>query len=98
MLAAVKFFLGQDDLADGDDSDEEEDNSNAVAGPSRSDVYNAKHKVWALYMCVYVCFCDDTAMRQKITRMLSGDPPDQMFTMRSARWGALYGAGESGVE
>lgn len=45
MLAAVKFFLGQDDLADGDDSDEEEDNSNAVAGPSRSDVYNAKHKV-----------------------------------------------------
>lgn len=45
MLAAVKFFLGQD-AEEGEDSDDEEGApAPAVAGPSKSEIYNAKHKV-----------------------------------------------------
>eukprot|EP00884_Botryococcus_braunii_P012226 jgi/Botrbrau1/21003/Bobra.0144s0020.2 len=44
MLAAVKFFLGQD-MGEEDESEDEEEAANpAVGGPSRSEVYSAKHK------------------------------------------------------
>ena len=42
MLAALKFFLGQDEREDEDSDDDEEP---APAAPSREDMYKAKHKV-----------------------------------------------------
>ena len=42
MLAALKFFLGQDEREDEDSDDDEEA---APAAPSREDMYKAKHKV-----------------------------------------------------
>jgi len=42
MLAALKFFLGQDEREDEDSDDDEEP---APAAPSREDMYRAKHKV-----------------------------------------------------
>ncbi|KAI7837441.1 hypothetical protein COHA_008699 [Chlorella ohadii] len=48
MLAALKFFLGQDAAEDkGDDSDDEggdNDGKAGVSGPSREDMYSAFHK------------------------------------------------------
>ena len=44
MLAALKFFLGQDEREDDDSGDEEEA---PPAAPSREDLYKAKHKVGA---------------------------------------------------
>jgi hypothetical protein len=45
MLAAVKFFLGQD-TADEEESDDDGDDPNPpVVGPSKSEIYSAKHKV-----------------------------------------------------
>lgn len=46
MLAALKFFLGQDaaEAEKGDGSDSEDEERPAVQGPSKEDVYSAYHK------------------------------------------------------
>ena len=43
MLAAVKFFLGQDEAADNSDEESDEDTMNAV-NPSKAEIYNASKK------------------------------------------------------
>ena len=43
MLAAIKFFLGQDER-DPDDSDDEDDDTPKLANPSKAEVYNATKK------------------------------------------------------
>ena len=43
-LAAVKFFLGQDEAGEGSD-DEDEDPQEHVAGPSKAEMYAAHKKV-----------------------------------------------------
>lgn len=43
MLAAIKFFLGQDEL-DPDDSDAEDDDSPKVVNPTKTEVYKATKK------------------------------------------------------
>lgn len=43
-LAAVKFFLGQDEAGEGSD-DEDDDAQEQVAGPSKAEMYAAHKKV-----------------------------------------------------
>ena len=43
MLAAVKFFLGQDEAADNSDEESDEDTMKAV-NPSKAEIYNASKK------------------------------------------------------
>ena len=46
-VRATKFFLGQDDLEEDEDADEDEGGLD-VATPSKADVYKANNKVrWA---------------------------------------------------
>ena len=49
MLAAVKFFLGQDDVADNSD-DEADDNTVKAVYPTKAEIYNASKKV-SLVLC-----------------------------------------------
>lgn len=60
MLAALKFFLGQDLAAELDDADKKEaDDEDASAPPSKAEVYRTYHKVCVLcwpYMCTYQSF------------------------------------------
>ena len=43
MLAAVKFFLGQDEVADNSDDEADEDAVKAV-NPTKAEIYNASKK------------------------------------------------------
>ena len=52
MLAALKFFLGQDLAGELDDADGE-DAEDHVAGPTKADVYRTYHKV--LYYPIITC-------------------------------------------
>ena len=47
MLAAVKFFLGQDEAADNSDEGSDEDTFKAV-NPSKAEIYNASKKAGRL--------------------------------------------------
>ena len=49
MLAAVKFFLGQDDVADNSDDEADDDTVKAV-NPTKAEIYNASKKV-SLVLC-----------------------------------------------
>lgn len=49
MLAALKFFLGQDIVAE-EEADDDPDDDNKPDGPSKDDVYRAYHKVcWSCF-------------------------------------------------
>ncbi len=43
-LAAVKFFLGQDEAAGGASDDEDDDPEERVAGPTKAELYAAHKK------------------------------------------------------
>ena len=58
MLAALKFFLGQDER---DDEDSDDDKEPAPAAPSREDMYRAKHKVGINARVVAWCRCRMTS-------------------------------------
>lgn len=47
MLAALKFFLGQDVAAEEDAGDDPDAEDNTPDAPSKDDVYRAYHKVHA---------------------------------------------------
>ncbi len=44
MVAALKFFLGQDEAADNESDDDDDDDFKAVQ-PSKAEVYKANSKV-----------------------------------------------------
>ena len=51
-IAAVKFFLGQDEAGEGS-NDEDDDAQENVAGPSKAELYAAHKKARAkLQMCI----------------------------------------------
>jgi hypothetical protein len=45
MLAALKFFLGQDLAAELDDDEKEADDTTDTLAPTKADVYRTYHKV-----------------------------------------------------
>lgn len=45
MVAALKFFLGQDQAADGESDDDDDDEDFKAVQPSKTDVYKANNKV-----------------------------------------------------
>jgi protein SDA1 len=45
MLAALKFFLGQDLAGELDDADQDDESADANAPPSKAEVYRTYHKV-----------------------------------------------------
>ena len=51
MLAALKFFLGQDTQAEDEASDGEDEAQLKTVQPSKTDIYKANKKVWEVYMC-----------------------------------------------
>ena len=64
MVAALKFFLGQDEAADNESDDEDDDDFKAVQ-PSKAEVYKANSKVHASLFADCCCraslSCCDTA-------------------------------------
>lgn len=54
MVAALKFFLGQDEAADNESDDEDDDDFKAVQ-PSKAEVYKANSKVRALLTAAVLC-------------------------------------------
>ena len=54
MVAALKFFLGQDEAADNESDDEDDDDFKAVQ-PSKAEVYKANSKVHALLTAADLC-------------------------------------------
>ena len=61
LLAAVKFFLGQDEAGEGDSDDEGEDGAAAprAVNPTKAEMYSASKKVW-LMACLHAsgwCGC-----------------------------------------
>ena len=51
LLAAVKFFLGQDEAGEGGDSDDEGEDGGAApraVNPTKAEMYSASKKVWAV--------------------------------------------------
>ena len=50
MLAAVKFFLGQDEVADNSDDEGDEEAVKAV-NPTKAEIYNASKKARAPQPC-----------------------------------------------
>ncbi len=50
MLAAVKFFLGQDEAADNSD-DEGDDEAVKAVNPTKAEIYNASKKARAPHAC-----------------------------------------------
>ena len=77
MLAAVKFFLGQDEAADNSDEESDEDTMKAV-NPSKAEIYNASKKAGLSPICrtVHGIASDDTA---------DSGPAGQTIRLRSAR-------------
>ena len=51
MLAALKFFLGQDNQAEDEASDGEDEAQLKTVQPSKTDIYKANKKVGEAYMC-----------------------------------------------
>lgn len=49
VLAAVKFFLGQDEASEEDEDDDNGEEHKAV-NPTRAEIYNAKKKVRSTFM------------------------------------------------
>lgn len=58
MLAALKFFLGQDVVAEEAAEDDTNADDNTFDCPSKDDVYRAYHKVLFSFRC-YSCACSD---------------------------------------
>lgn len=56
MLAALKFFLGQDLAAEVDDGDKEEEGDDVNAPPSKTEVYRTYHKV-CCYLNLFAADC-----------------------------------------
>ena len=52
MLAALKFFLGQDEVEAGDSDDEDEEDAPRLLQPSKADIYKATKKVERGPYCV----------------------------------------------
>lgn len=50
MLAAVKFFLGQDEAADNSDDEGDEEAVKAV-NPTKAEIYNASKKACFTHLC-----------------------------------------------
>ena len=50
MLAAVKFFLGQDEAADNSDDEGDEEAVKAV-NPTKAEIYNASKKASSAHPC-----------------------------------------------
>ena len=53
MLAALKFFLGQDDVAEDSDDDDNAEEAANVAPPTREEVYKATKKVQCVKRNLY---------------------------------------------
>ena len=51
MLAALKFFLGQDTQAEDEASDGEDEAQLKTVQPSKTDIYKANKKVGEVCMC-----------------------------------------------
>ena len=61
MLAALKFFLGQDQVPEGEEdesSDDEEEGDIKALGPTKAEFYKANKKVWTA-SCLQTSFCPD---------------------------------------
>ena len=56
MLAAVKFFLGQDEAADNSDDEGDEEAVKAV-NPTKAEIYNASKKARAPPSCHLLSIC-----------------------------------------
>ena len=54
MLAAVKFFLGQDEAADNSDDEGDEETVKAV-NPTKAEIYNASKKVDSCLYLLLAC-------------------------------------------
>ena len=54
MLAAVKFFLGQDEAADNSDDEGDEEAVKAV-NPTKAEIYNASKKVDSCLYLLLAC-------------------------------------------
>lgn len=66
MLAALKFFLGQDQVPEGEEdesSEDEEDGDIKALGPTRAEFYKANKKVWTVLLCLHMTFCPDDSIR-----------------------------------
>ena len=63
-LAAVKFFLGQDEAPGAGSDDEEDDLEERVAGPTKAELYAAHKKVRHILLIVLIakgCFQSEFA-------------------------------------
>ena len=65
MLAALKFFLGQDEAEAADSDDEGEPDAPKLVNPSKADVYKATKKVGGLHphLCSQYCICGIAIVR-----------------------------------
>ena len=55
MVAALKFFLGQDQAADGESDDDDDEEDFKAVQPTKADVYKANNKVCSAAPAVQSC-------------------------------------------
>ena len=54
MVAALKFFLGQDETANDDSDDDNDEEDIKAVQPSKAEVYkaNSKASLWVMFACI----------------------------------------------